>query len=62
MDAAQRVFTYFVRPISEEQADLTILLGAACLALAAIFAFCALAAPGEPDDPDHSVIIASSFG
>jgi hypothetical protein len=62
MDAAQRVFAYFVRPISEEQADPTILLGAACLALAAIFGLCALAAPQEPVDPEYSVTVASSFG
>jgi hypothetical protein len=62
MDAAQRVFAYFVRPVAEEQADPTILLGAACLALAAVFALCALADPGEIDDPEYSVTIASSFG
>jgi hypothetical protein len=38
------------------------LLGAACLALAAIFGLCALAAPEELDDPERSVTIASSFG
>jgi hypothetical protein len=48
--------------VAEEQTDLTILLGAACLALAAIFALCSLAVPAEPDDPDRSLIIASSFG
>jgi hypothetical protein len=62
MDSGVRRFVNFARPAIEEQTDLTILLGAACLALAAIFALCALAVPGEPDDPDRSVIVASSFG
>jgi hypothetical protein len=62
MDAGEQRFAFTARPISEERTDLTILLGAACLALAAIFELCALAVPGEPDDPDRSVIVASSFG
>jgi hypothetical protein len=62
MDAAQRIFAYFVRPVSEEQADGTVLLGAACLALAAIFALCAMAPPEESVDPEYSITVASTFG
>jgi hypothetical protein len=62
MDAAERVFAYFTRPISEELADPTILLGAACLLIAAVFGLCALAAPEEPIDPEYSVTVASRFG
>jgi hypothetical protein len=62
MDAGEQRFAYTARPIFEERTDLTILLGAACLALAALFGLCALAAPEEPVDPEYSVTAASSFG
>jgi hypothetical protein len=62
MDAGEQRFAYTARPTSQERTDLTILLGAACLALAALFALCALAAPKEPVDPEYSVTVASSFG
>jgi hypothetical protein len=62
MDAGEQRFAYTARPISEERTDLTILLGAACLALAAVFALCALAEPEEHIDPEYSITMASMFG
>ena len=62
MDAGEQRFAYTARVISEDRTDLTILLGAACLALAAVFALCALAEPDEPIDPEYSITVASMFG
>jgi hypothetical protein len=62
MDSGDSRVGYFARRVSEEQTDLTILLGAACLALAAIFGLSALATLETFDDPTYSVTVASSFG
>jgi hypothetical protein len=59
--SGQRVF-YSMRAVTGPSADLTILFAAVCVALELMRALCALSTPGEPDDPIHSITIASSFG
>jgi hypothetical protein len=59
--SGQRVF-YYTRAVTGPSADLTILFAAVCVALELMRALCALSTPGDPDDPIHSIAIASSFG